>query len=149
MRDLSAFRITLFFGPEPVEKKPHIVACVFNVKKRSWKAGIQVAVEINTSQLLALRKTMTLNDRLAAILKEAEPDEASHYQDRAEDVFSQALCRCKLGLRLSSGLTQENQRIDADELMEELNEEAGARTEEIVASIMDELDLIPNYPSSR
>jgi hypothetical protein len=148
MRDLSPFRITLFFGPEPVEKKPHIVACVFNVKKRSWKAGIQVAVEINPSQLLALRKTMALNNRLAAILKEAEPDEVSHYQDRAEDVFAQALCRCKLGLRLSSGLTQENQRIDADQLMDELNEEAGARTEEIVASIMDELDLIPSYPSS-
>ena len=38
--------------------------------------------------------------------------------------------------------------MDADELMDELNEEAGARTEEIVASIMDELDLIPSYPSS-
>ncbi|MBX3335103.1 MAG: hypothetical protein KF876_13335 [Nitrospira sp.] len=148
IRDLSAFRITLFFGPEPVEKKPHTVACVFNVKKRSWKAGIQVAVEINTRQLLALRKTMALNDRLVAILKEAEPDEVSHYQERAEDIFAQALCRCKLGLRLSSGLTQENQRIDADELMDELNEETGARTEEIVASIMDELDLIPNCPSS-
>lgn len=148
MRDLSAFRITLFFGPEPVEKKPHTVACVFNVKKRSWKAGIQVAVEINTSQLLVLRKTMALNDRLTARLKEAEPDEVSHYQERAEDVCAQVLCRCKLGLRLSSGLTQENQRMDADELMDELNEEAGARTEEIVASIMDELDLIPSCPSA-
>ncbi|GKS63365.1 hypothetical protein YTPLAS72_06690 [Nitrospira sp.] len=148
MRDLSVYRITLFFGPEPVEKKPHTVACVFNVKKRSWKAGIQVAVEIHTSQLLALRKTMALNDRLVAILKEAEQDEVSYYQERAEDVFAQALCRYKLVLRLSSGLTQENQRIDADELMEELNEEAGARTEEIVASIMDELDIIPSCPSS-
>ena len=148
MRDLSVYRITLFFGPEPVEKKPHTVACVFNVKKRSWKAGIQVAVEIHTSQLLALRKTMALNDRLVAILKEAEQDEVSYYQERAEDVFAQALCRYKLALRLSSGLTQENQRIDADELMEELNEEAGARTEEIVASIMDELDIIPSCPSS-
>lgn len=148
MRDLSVYRITLFFGPEPVEKKPHTVACVFNVKKRSWKAGIQVAVEIHTSQLLALRKTMALNDRLVAILKEAEQDEVSYYQERAEDVFAQALCRHKLALRLSSGLTQENQRIDADELMEELNEEAGARTEEIVASIMDELDIIPSCPSS-
>ncbi|NGZ04395.1 MAG: hypothetical protein CV090_15245 [Nitrospira sp. WS238] len=148
MRDLSAFRITLFFGPEPVEEKPHTVACVFNVKKRSWKAGIQIAVEISTSQLMALRKAMALNDRLATILKEAKPEEVSYYQERAEDVCAQVLCRCKLGLRLNSGLTQENQRMDADQLMDELNEEAGARTEEIVASIMDELDLIPSCPSS-
>ena len=148
MRDLSAFRITLFFGPEPVEKKPHTVACVFNVKKRSWKAGIQVAVEMNTSQLLALRKTMALNDRLAARLKEAEPDEISHYQERAEDLFAQVLCRCKLGFRLRSGLAQENQRIGADQLMDELNEEASARTEDILTSIMDELDLIPSCPFS-
>lgn len=148
MRDLPAFRVTFFFGPEPVEKKTDAVACVFNVKKRSWKAGIQVAVEISTSQLVALRRTMDLKDRLAARLKEVEPDEVSHYQERAGDVFAQVLCRCKLDLRLRSGLAQEIQRIEADELMDELNEEACAHTEEILASILSELDLIPSCPSS-
>jgi hypothetical protein len=147
-RNLSAFRVTFFFGPEPVAKKADAVACVFNVKKRSWKAGIQVAVEMSTRHLGALRMTMELNDRLAASLMGVHPDEAVHYQDRAGDLFVQVLCRCKLDLRLESGLTQENQRMDADELMDELNAEASARTEEILASVLGELDLIPGSPSS-
>lgn len=131
-----------------MERKPNVVVCVFNVKKRSWKAGIQVAVEISTSQLVALRRTMELNDRLAAGLKEVDPDEVLHYQERAEDIFAQALCRCKLDLELRSGIAQKNQQMEADELMDELNEEARARTEEILTSILDELDLIPSGPSS-
>lgn len=146
-RDLSAFRVTLFFGPEPVEEKPNVVACVFNVKKRSWKAGIQVVVEISTSQLVALRRIMELNDRLAVSLKEVDPDEVAHYQERADDIFAQALCRCKLDLRLRSGIAQENQQMEADGLVDELKEEAFARNEEILASILGELDLIPGWPS--
>lgn len=147
-RDATAFRVTLFFGPEPVEGKTDAVVCVFNVKKRSWKAGIQVAVEIGTSQLTALRKTMELNDRLTASLKTVDPYEVPHYQERMLDVFAQALCRCKLDLRLRSGLPQGNQRMEADELRDELNEEVCARTKEILASILSELDLIPSCPSS-
>lgn len=147
-RDVPAFRVTLFFGPEPVEGNADAVVCVFNVKKRSWKAGIQVAVEIGTSQLTALRRTMALNDRLTASLKAVDLHEVSHYQERVVDVFAQALCRCKLDLRLRSGLAQENQRMEADELMDELHEEVCARTEEILVSILSELDLIPSCPSS-
>lgn len=147
-RDLSAFRVTFFFGPEPVEKKADAVACVFNVKKRSWKAGVQVAVEVRTSQLAALQRTMELNDRLAASLRRLDSDEVEQYQDRAGDVFAQALCRCKLDLRLRSGLAQENQRMDADELTEELNEEACTRIDDIFAYLFGELDLLPSSPSS-
>ena len=43
--DLSLFRVTLFVGPQPVEGKPFTQSTVYNVKKRSWKGGIQVAVE--------------------------------------------------------------------------------------------------------
>jgi hypothetical protein len=147
-RDVPAFRVTFFFGPEPVEGKTDAVVCVFNVKKRSWRAGIQVAVEIGTSQLTALRRTLELNDRLAASLKAVDPDEVSLYQERVEDVFAQALCRCKLDLRLRSRLAQENQRMEADELTDELSQEAYARTDDILAHILDELDLIPSYPPS-
>ena len=52
-RDIPSYRVTLFFGPESVEGKPDVQACVFNVKKRSWKAGIQVSVEMSTDQLSA------------------------------------------------------------------------------------------------
>lgn len=147
-RDVQTFRVTLFFGPEPVEGNTDAVACVFNVKKRSWKAGIQVAVEIGTSQLGALRRIMKLNDRLAARLMAVDSNEISHYQERAGDVFAQVLCRCKLGLRLQSGLAQDNQRIVADELTDELCEEAFTRTDDILASMFDELDLNPSHPSS-
>lgn len=147
-RDLSAFRVTFFFGPEAVAQKADTVACVFNVKKRSWKAGIQVTVEMSTSQLAALRRIMELNDRLAEGLLGVNPDEVLHYRERAGDLFAQVLCRYKLNLRLRSGLAQENQRMEADELMDELNEEARARTEEILAFILSELDLIPSYHSS-
>jgi len=147
-RDVPAFRVTLFFGPEPVEGKADVVVCVFNVKKRSWKAGIQVAVEIGTCQLVALRRTMELDDRLTASLKAVDHHEVSHYQERMEDVFAQALCRCKLDLRLRSGLAQENQRMEADELTDELNQDVYARTDDILAHILDELDLISSHPSS-
>ncbi|MDH4082881.1 MAG: hypothetical protein OEV99_11635 [Nitrospira sp.] len=147
-RDVPAFRVTFFFGPEPVEGKADAVVCVFNVKKRSWKAGIQVAVEISTSQVTALRRTMELNDRLAASLKAVDRQEVSHYQERVEDVFVQALCRCKLDVRLQAGLAQENQRMEVHELTDELNHEAHARTDDILVHILDELDLISSHPSS-
>ncbi|MDH5739659.1 MAG: hypothetical protein OEY77_04975 [Nitrospira sp.] len=147
-REVSAFRVTLFFGPEPVEEKAEAMVCVFNVKKRSWRAGIQVAVEIGTSQLTALRRTMALSDRLAASLKAVDPHEVSHYQERMEDVFVQALCRYKLDLRLRSGLAQEHQRMEADELTDELNQEAYTRTDDLLAHILDELDLISSHPPS-
>ena len=43
--ELPQYRVTLFFGPEPVKARPSRVCCVFNVKKRSWKGGVQIAVE--------------------------------------------------------------------------------------------------------
>lgn len=144
MQDIQVFRVTLFFGPEPVEGKGGTVACVFNVKKRSWKAGIQVAVEIERDQLTTLRHSVRLEDRLVESLMTVNPGEVLHYQERAEDVFAQAVCRCKLDLQLRSGLTQENQQIAADVMMDELDEEVSARREEIVAFILGELDLIPS-----
>src|SRR5580765_3879024 len=47
----SQFRVTLFVGSQPVKGKPFTSSCVFNVKKRSWKGGIQVAVAITQSQI--------------------------------------------------------------------------------------------------
>lgn len=142
------FRVTFFFGPERVEGHADIVACVFNVKKRSWKAGVQVAVEIHTNQLAALRRTIELNDRLAARMMGIDPDEVSSYQDRADDLFVQALCRWKLNFRLQAGLPQANQRIRAEELTDELNEGACAHHDDIFAYLVDELGLIADGPTA-
>ncbi len=147
---LSSYRVTFFFGPESVEGQPDVLTCVFNVKKRSWKAGIQVSVEMRNDQLSVLRQNMGLADRLAKSLTALDPCERPHSQERIADFFAQAVCWCKLDLRLQTGLTQENQRIRADELVAELNQQAGNRVDYVLTYILGELDLAPDHsvPSS-
>ncbi len=141
--DITAYRVTFFFGPEPVEGKTDVLACVFNVKKRSWKAGIQVAVEVSSSQLSALERVVQLTDRLAKSLVAVEFQERSDYQERSGDVFVQAVCRCKLDLQLMAGLTPNNHRIFSEELVTELDLEISKHPEFLISSILDELDLAP------
>lgn len=143
----SFHRVTLFFGPEPVDGEPDTQACVFNVKKRNWKAGIQVSVEIGTDQLSAIRHKIRLTERLAQIFLTLTPEERPVYEGRVTDLFAQAVTRCKLDLRLQSGLNQENQRIPADELVPELDQAVTARAEYVVAYVLTELDLAPERPS--
>lgn len=149
-RDVPSYRVTFFFGPEPVKGRPDMLACVFNVKKRSWKAGIQISVEMSADQLSVLRQRMRLDDRLAKSLTTLDPQERSHYQERIADCFAQAVCWCKLDLRLQAGVVQENQRIQADELSIELDQEATNRADHVLAYILGELDLTPDHsvPSS-
>ena len=149
-RASQVYRVTFFFGPESVEGQPDVLACVFNVKKRSWKAGIQISVEIGLDQLSIIRQEMCLADRLAKSLVALDPLERPHYQERIADLFAQAVCWCKLDLRLQTGVTQENQRIQADELTIELHRESSCRTDDILAYILGELDLTPDrsVPSS-
>jgi uncharacterized membrane protein YheB (UPF0754 family) len=139
--DVVAYRVTFFFGPEPVEGKANVVVCVFNVKKRSWKAGIQVAVEISSKQLSSLGRTIQWTDRLAKSLMEVEPQEKSNYQERSGDVFVQAVCRCKLDIQLLLGLAQNSQRILAEELIAELDQEISKHSEQLISHILDELGL--------
>jgi hypothetical protein len=143
-RDVPSYRVTFFFGPEPVVGHPDVLACVFNVKKRSWKAGIQISVEMSTDQLAGLQQKMRLADRLAKSLMALDPHERPHYQERMADCFAQAVCRCKLDLRLQAGVAQENQRIQADELALELDHEASNRVDYVLAHILGELDLAPD-----
>lgn len=145
--ELSSYRVTLFFGPEPVEKEAGVQACIFNVKKRSWKAGVQVSVEIGSEQLANLRHKVRLVDRLAEVLMMLSPDERPAYQERAEDLFVQSVTWCKLDLCLRAGLTQENQRISAVDLVSELDRSVVARTEYVIAYIMTELDVVPDRSS--
>lgn len=149
-RDASSYRVTFFFGPESVDGQADLLACVFNVKKRSWKAGIQISVEIRTDQLLDLRQKMHLAERLSKSVMALGPHEGPHYQERIADLFVQAVCWCKLDLRLQRGVTQENQRIQADELTIELDQEARNRVDHVLAYILRELDLAPDpsVPSS-
>lgn len=143
----SSYRVTLFFGPEPVEGQSDVEACVFNVKKRSWKAGIQVAVELTHAQLERLRQEMRLADRMSEVIRMLPPEERSAYEGRVGDLFAQAVAWCKLDLRLAAGLTQENQRIPAVDFVPELAKSALARKEYVTAYILSELDLASDQPS--
>jgi hypothetical protein len=145
--DLASYRVTLFFGPESVEKEDGIQACIFNVKKRSWKAGVQVSVEIGSEQLASLRHEVRLVDRLAEIFTVLSPDERAAYQARAEDLFVQSVTWCKLDLCLRAGLTQENQRISAVDFVSELDQSVVARAEYVMAYIVTELDVVSDHSS--
>jgi hypothetical protein len=139
---LSPYRVTLFFGPEPVEERPDAIACVFNVKKRSWKAGIQVSVEIHTQQLLSLREQIRLTDRLSRAFSTLDPLVQSEYEGRAAELFAQAVCWCKLDLHLNAGVAQENQRISGDQYVPELDQALlTTRQAYAVTYILTELDL--------
>jgi hypothetical protein len=141
--DVSSYRVTLFFGPDPVEGKPSILYCVFNVKKRSWKGGIQVAVEVSRDQLAEIATTLRYSEYLAKELSGLPTDDQLSYSSRANECYTQAVCWCKLDLVLQSGITQENQCLAADSLVDELRNRAIERAGFITSYIMDELDLPP------
>ena len=143
----SAYRVTLFFGPEPVEGVSGIQACVFNVKKRSWKAGIQVSVELTHGQLSHLLHELRITDRVAEALMACSPEARAAYQARVPDLFAQAVAWCKLDLCMAAGLTQEHQRIPAAEFVSELDRSVVDRTQYVATYILSELDVAPDYPS--
>lgn len=144
--DVSSYRVTLFFGPEPVEGKPSTLYCVFNVKKRSWKGGIQVAVEVSRDQLDEVAKSLQYSEYLAKELSGLATDDQLSYRSRANEYYAQAVCWCKLDLVLQSGITQENQCLTADILVDELRNLAIEQAGFITSYIMDELDLPPGEP---
>lgn len=141
--DASPYRVTLFFGPEPVEGKPSTQYCVYNVKKRSWKGGIQVAVEVSRDQLDEIAKTLRYPDSVAKAWSRLPVDDQPSYGSRANEYYTQAVCWCKLDLMLQSGITQENQCLAADILRAELRDAAIKRAGYITSYILDELDLPP------
>lgn len=148
LTDLSQFRVTLFVGPQPVKGKPFTHATVFNVKKRSWKGGIQVAVELTQVQIDHLNRAIGFPQWLSDALETVSQDERAGYQLRAEELFIQALSWCKLDLLLQSGITQENQCLTADTFVAELNRVATKKRDFVASHVAQELDLLPNDATS-
>ncbi|WP_455388398.1 hypothetical protein [Petrachloros mirabilis] len=146
----SQFRVTLFVGPQHVEGKPFTHATVFNVKKRSWKGGIQVTVQIDQPQIEATSFATGFPQWLAEALAAVSEEDRLTYQDRAQELFIQAVCWCKLDLLLQSGITQENQCLASDTYAAELQKVATTRCAFITSHIASELDLRLNdaAPSS-
>lgn len=140
----SLFRVTLFVGPQPVDGKPFIHSTVFNVKKRSWKGGVQVAVEIAQAQIDAISAATAFPKWLTEALVTVSVEERPSYQDRAQELMIQAISRCKLDLLLQSGITQENQCLAADTFVSELNEVLRTRRDLLASHVATELDLLPD-----
>ena len=137
------FRVTFFFGPDSIPDRSDVVVCVFNVKKRSWKGGIQVAVDITQSQIDTLSTDVHFSRWLAlALIDLADEDRPSH-EERAHELFIQAVCWCKLDLVLQSGITQENQCLADETWNTEVRDTVIKRTNFITSYIASELDLVP------
>jgi len=139
----SQFRVTLFVGPQPVEGRPFTSSCVFNVKKRSWKGGIQVAVAITQSQIDMLSTEVDFSRWLAQALIDLSDEDRLSHQERAHELFIQAVCWSKLDLVLQSGITQENQCLADDTWIAEVRDTVIRRTNFITSYIASELDLVP------
>ncbi len=135
------FRTTLFFGPEPVVGLSGLVRCVFNVKKRSWKSGIQVEVQLPEGTIdrarAALGYEAWVDDLLAAVPLEERP----LYRQRAGELLAQRLCGLTLELALDDGLPQESQLLDGVRLAPQLEGSIPDRVGEIREWVQAELDL--------
>ncbi len=134
-------RVTLFFGPEPVDGRPGIVHCVFNVKKRSWRAGIQVTVELPAALVSEISTLIDYHHWLSEMLTgRVEKDQAGDTA-RAHDALVQVLCQLKLELALNAGIRAENQCLSAEALRGEVLRLAPLAQDRITSYIAAELDL--------
>jgi hypothetical protein len=139
--DVPRYRIGFFYGPEPVEGRPGILSCTFNVKKRSWKGGVQIAVEVDDQQIARARAATGFESWLARMLSTLLDAERADYDNRARELFVQHLCALKLDLAIESGLQQQHGRIAAESFERELDAAVPARKDRLLAGIQAELDL--------
>jgi hypothetical protein len=115
--------------------------CVFNTKKRSWKGGVQVAIELAEAQLERLRERGLLSELLEMIRARVEPEAFAGHAQRACDLFTQQICRAKLDLAIEQGLAQENQTVGADAFQQELDRAVLAGADAVRQAIFAELDV--------
>ena len=139
---LSQFRVTLFVGPQPVEERPSAYSCVFNVKKRSWKGGIQVAVVLTKSDIDHLNTDIDFPRWLTLALVDFAEEDRLSYQERAHELFIEAVCWCKLDLALQAGITQENQCLSDDTEIADVRNAVINRRNFITSYVASELDLV-------
>lgn len=135
------FRITLFYGPDAMDGSPPRQRCVFNVKKRSWRTGVQVAVEVTDEQVAEGKDVTDFTPWLATVLKTVPDEEREGYRSRADDLFIQALCALKLDLAIQGGLAQENQTLAAEAMIEELTRALASQGQRLRSQILAELDV--------
>lgn len=138
---LPLFRVTLFYGPEPAEDDPARLMCVFNVKKRSWKGGVQIAVEVSVAQASRLQHMLSFDAWIDEWLAAVPEEERVSYESRARDLLIQEICSIKLTLALDTDVRSDNSSLPVDTLVEELDRQVKAGADRVKAHILTELDL--------
>lgn len=139
---IPLFRITLFYGPEAVEGASDSVHCVFNVKKRSWKGGVQVEVGMKRNQIDRLEGILQHSSWLDIVLRGVSVEKQGCYRERSHDLLVQLLCFHKLHAFIQQGIKQENIQVSGDALIAETDEVVEREAEEIKRQIFIELDLV-------
>lgn len=138
---IPLFRITLFYGPEMVEGASDSIHCVFNVKKRSWKGGVQVDVVMNQTQLIGLESVLGHPTWLETLLNNIAEEEQKDYLEKSRDLLIQLVCFYKLQIFIQEGIRQENIQIPGDSYINEVNEAVQREAENLKRQICVELDL--------
>ena len=138
---IPLFRITLFYGPEVFEGASETIHCVFNVKKRSWKGGVQVDIVVGRSQIQRLEKQLGFSSWIEELLQVVPCDNREEYSKQGLDLFIQFICFYKLEIYIRQGIKQENTQVAAGFLVLETDEVIKREAENIKQQIMVELDI--------
>ena len=138
---IPPYRTTLFFGPEAHETNPDVFYCVFNVKKRSWKGGIQLVVEMAQPHAFRCRQILQLETWLRNILRHLPQADYDEYFQRGQDLFLQYLCQEKLQLAIEGGLRQETTLLSHDVLARELEDAIRQNGQALKEALLAELDV--------
>jgi hypothetical protein len=138
---IPLFRITLFYGPETVEGASDTVHCVFNVKKRSWKGGVQVGIALERTQIQQLDHKLGFQPWIEEHLHRVPSDEREDYLKNGYDLFIQFICFHKLGAYIYQGIKQENIQVSGEWLVSETDEAVQREAESIKQQIIVELDV--------
>ena len=139
---IPLFRITLFYGPEDVEGASDSVHCVFNVKKRSWKGGVQVEVVMKKNQITRLERFLHYPLWLEDVLNGIPVEDRGEYLEKSQDLLIQLLCFHKLQVFIHQGIRQENIQVPGDSFVSETDEVVQIEAEKIKRQIYVELDLV-------
>ncbi len=140
---IPPYRTTLFFGPDVHETNPDIIYCVFNVKKRSWKGGIQLVVEIARPHVSRFKRILQFESRLQKALRHLSKEDYDEYVQRGQELFLQYLCQEKLQLAIEGGLRQETTLLSQDMLSQELEDAIRQNGHALKENLFAELDIPP------
>lgn len=140
-RQVPQFRITLFYGPDPQDGAPSSQNCTFNVKKRSWKSGVQITVNLFDQQLARLRTEAKFESWLAQITQVVPTEEVEDIKCRAHDLFVQIISSYKLDIAIEHGITQDNQSVAGEDWETELDTIVAHTITRIKSHILTELDI--------